>query len=45
MNADERGWAGAELAIPPELREELEAWQRLGAEAVENVAPLAHESW
>lgn len=33
------------LAIPPELREELEAWQRLGAEAIEKVAPLANEAW
>jgi predicted transcriptional regulator len=29
----------AYLSIPPDLREELEAWQDLGAEALEKVAP------
>jgi hypothetical protein len=33
------------LAIPPDLREELAAWQQLGAEAIENVAPSADETW
>lgn len=33
------------LAIPPGLRYELEAWQRLGAEAIERVAPHANETW
>ena len=33
------------LAIPPDLRYELEAWQQLGAEAVEKVAPAANEAW
>ena len=32
------------LAIPPDLREELEAWQQLGAEAIEKVAPGAIET-
>ena len=33
------------LAVPVELREELEAWQQLGAEAVDAVAPGDHEAW
>jgi predicted transcriptional regulator len=33
------------LAIPPELREELEGWQQLGAEAIEGVAQSANETW
>ena len=45
MDADERGWEGTEAAILPGLREELEGWQQLGAEAVEKVAPLADEAW
>jgi predicted transcriptional regulator len=33
------------LAVPPDLREELEGWQQLGAEAIEKVAPTANETW
>lgn len=33
------------LAVPPDLREELEEWQQLGAEALERVAPLKNEAW
>jgi hypothetical protein len=32
------------LAVPPDLQEELEAWQRAGAEALELVERLARES-
>jgi len=35
----------AYLAIPPALRDEMEAWQQLGAEAIEKVAPNEHETW
>jgi predicted transcriptional regulator len=33
------------LAIPPDLRDELGAWQQLSGEAIEKVAPAAHEAW
>ncbi len=33
------------FSVPPELREELEAWQLLGADAIEKVAPLTNEAW
>ena len=35
----------AYLAVPLPLREEMEAWQTAGAEAVETVAPIANEAW
>jgi predicted transcriptional regulator len=35
----------AYLAIPWPLRNELEAWQAAGAEAIEIVAPIADEAW
>lgn len=35
----------AYLAIPPDLREEWEDWQFLGAEALEKVAPSSDEAW
>ena len=35
----------AYLAIPPLLREEMQAWQEAGAEAIEKVAPIANEAW
>ncbi len=33
------------LAVPPDLRDELDAWQQLTGEAIENVAPSANEAW
>lgn len=33
------------LAVPWPLREEMEAWQAAGAEAIELVAPIADEAW
>jgi hypothetical protein len=35
----------AYLSIPPDLREELEDWQCLGAAALEKVAPSQGEVW
>ena len=33
------------LSVPPALREELDGWQQLGADALEKVAPIANEAW
>jgi predicted transcriptional regulator len=35
----------AYLALPWQLRKEMQAWQAAGAEAIEKVAPLANEAW
>jgi predicted transcriptional regulator len=35
----------AYFALPLPLREEMEAWQAAGAEAIEIVAPIANEAW
>ena len=35
----------AYLAVPWPLREEMQAWQAAGAEAIEIVAPIANEAW
>jgi len=35
----------AYLALPWPLREEMQAWQAAGAEAVERVAPITNEAW
>lgn len=35
---------GGPIEVPPELQEELDAWQRAGAEALELVERLAQES-
>jgi predicted transcriptional regulator len=35
----------AQLSIPWPLREEMHAWQAIGAQAIEKVAPAAAESW
>jgi predicted transcriptional regulator len=35
----------AYLAVPWTSREELQAWQAAGAEAIEIVAPIANEAW
>jgi predicted transcriptional regulator len=35
----------AYLAVPWSLQEEMLAWQTAGAEAIEKVAPSAHEAW
>jgi hypothetical protein len=35
----------AYLAIPWPLREEMDAWQAAGGEAVEKVAPSTGENW
>jgi hypothetical protein len=35
----------AYLAVPLPLREEMQAWQAAGAEAVEAVAPISDEAW
>jgi predicted transcriptional regulator len=34
----------AYLAVPWPLREEMQAWQTAGAEAIEKIAPIAHEA-
>ncbi len=35
----------AYLAVPWALREEMQAWQAAGAEAIETVAPIGNEAW
>jgi predicted transcriptional regulator len=35
----------AYLSIPWPLREEMQAWQAVGAQAIEKVAPLANDAW
>jgi len=35
----------AYLSVPWPLREEMQAWQAVGAQAIEKVAPAAGEAW
>jgi predicted transcriptional regulator len=35
----------AYFAVPGPLREEMQAWQAAGAEAIEKVAPIENEAW
>jgi predicted transcriptional regulator len=35
----------AYLPVPWPLREEMQAWQSIGAQAIEKVAPAADEAW
>ena len=35
----------AYLSVPWPLREEMQAWQTVGAQAIEKAAPAADEAW